>query len=255
MFIICSSYVHHMFIICSSCSSSVRQFMLVIIFQFFIVFILESPCFSCTVLAKFSFMFYIVPPCILIELCHLSFSIVILRTYITLFWLLCSFVLTRETRERALLTGNWGKWGLKEYIWTGSLLGWFAGLVMPVQEIFVLPWLLQSAQYKIFLSSPYTISIHLFPSPSKLGRRPCWVAFLLVCVFSTLNPFYLGIFLFIIYAVPLRQSVFSPCNTHVLYVITSPKFNPVPLWVPLFPRVSPLPPSWLYIDTNYRNCL
>jgi hypothetical protein len=28
--------------------------------------------------------------------------------------------------------------------------GWFVGLVVPVQEIFVLPWLLLSAQYKIF---------------------------------------------------------------------------------------------------------
>ncbi len=40
-------------------------------------------------------------------------------------------------------------------------------LVVPVQSIF---------------SSPYAISIHLSPSPSKLGRQPCWVACLLVCV-------------------------------------------------------------------------
>jgi len=34
---------------------------------------------------------------------------------------------------------------------------------------------------KYFFLSPYTISITLFPSPSKLGRQPCWVACLLVC--------------------------------------------------------------------------
>ncbi len=39
-----------------------------------------------------------------------------------------------------------------------------------------------SAQYKIFLSSPYTILIHLSPSPSKLGRQLRWVAYLFVCV-------------------------------------------------------------------------
>jgi hypothetical protein len=29
---------------------------------------------------------------------------------------------------------------------------WFVELVVPIQEIFVLPWLLESAQYKIFFS-------------------------------------------------------------------------------------------------------
>jgi hypothetical protein len=42
-----------------------------------------------------------------------------------------------------------------------------AALVGPVQNIF---------------PSPYTISFPLPPSPSKLGRQPCWVAFLLICV-------------------------------------------------------------------------
>ncbi len=56
-----------------------------------------------------------------------------------------------------------------------------------VLEIFVLPWLLLQAQYKIFFSSPYTISIHLSPLTSKLGRHACWVAYLLVCV-SGRNP-------------------------------------------------------------------
>jgi hypothetical protein len=42
-----------------------------------------------------------------------------------------------------------------------------AAEVDPVQNIF---------------SSSYTISMPLSPSPSKLGRQPCWVACLLVCV-------------------------------------------------------------------------
>ncbi len=29
---------------------------------------------------------------------------------------------------------NWGKWGLREYIWKGPFLGWFHGLLVPVQE-------------------------------------------------------------------------------------------------------------------------
>ncbi len=45
------------------------------------------------------------------------------------------------------------------------------GLVLPVQEICVLPWLLQSAQYNIFFSSPYTTSFHLSLSPSWAGSR------------------------------------------------------------------------------------
>ncbi len=42
-----------------------------------------------------------------------------------------------------------------------------ASLAGPVQDIF---------------SSLYTISIPLSPSLSKLGRQPCWVSCLLVCV-------------------------------------------------------------------------
>jgi hypothetical protein len=65
----------------------------------------------------------------------------------------------------------------------GSFHGWFVGLVVPVLENLVLPWLLKSTQYKIFFSSPYTASINLSPSPSKLGRMSCWVACLLVYIF------------------------------------------------------------------------
>ncbi len=37
-------------------------------------------------------------------------------------------------------------------------------------------------QYKILFSSPNTISTSLSPSPCKLGRQPCSVAHLLLCV-------------------------------------------------------------------------
>jgi hypothetical protein len=33
-----------------------------------------------------------------------------------------------------------------------------------------------ASQYKIFFSSPYTISIYVPPSPSNLGRQPCRAA-------------------------------------------------------------------------------
>jgi hypothetical protein len=69
-----------------------------------------------------------------------------------------------------------------EYIRKGSFLDWFVGLVVPVQEIFGLPWLLCSAQYKIFFSSLDTVSFLLSPSPSKLGRQSCRVACLLIRV-------------------------------------------------------------------------
>ncbi len=52
-----------------------------------------------------------------------------------------------------------------EYKSRGTFLGWFVGLVMPVPEIFILPWLLQSAQYKIFFLTD-TISIYVSPSPT-----------------------------------------------------------------------------------------
>jgi hypothetical protein len=62
------------------------------------------------------------------------------------------------------------------------LLVGLVGLVVSVQENFVLPWLLYLVQYKIIFISPYTISIPLSPLLSKLGRQPCWVACLLGCV-------------------------------------------------------------------------
>ncbi len=61
---------------------------------------------------------------------------------------------------------NCGEWGLKEYKWKRFFLGWFVGIVVSVQETFILPWLLCSALYKISFSSPYTISIYVSPCPA-----------------------------------------------------------------------------------------
>ena len=47
---------------------------------------------------------------------------------------------------------------------------------------FMLSWLLQWIQYKIFFSSPYTISVQLSSTLSKLGRQSSWVACLFLCV-------------------------------------------------------------------------
>ncbi len=104
------------------------------------------------------------------------------------------FISARETRE------GWPPcWLLKLRGDSSStskrdpFIRWFVGLVVPVQEIFVLPWLLLSKRFLSCLgcfsrpstnlfSSPYTISLHLSPSPSKLGRQSCHVACLLICV-------------------------------------------------------------------------
>ncbi len=57
--------------------------------------------------------------------------------------------------------------GLLGWLWRARDCSGPTSLVGLVQNIF---------------SSPYTFSISLSPSPSKLGRQPCWVACLLVCV-------------------------------------------------------------------------
>jgi hypothetical protein len=93
-------------------------------------------------------------------------------------------VFTRETREEwpLLSVETEANGDSKRTNERGlSFLVWFVGLFMPVQVIFVLPGL-QSVQYKIFFSSPYTISIHLSPSPSKLGRQSFRIVCLLMCV-------------------------------------------------------------------------
>ncbi len=55
----------------------------------------------------------------------------------------------------------------------GPFLGRFVGLVVPVQRLFsALASLVDPVHYFNPLS----------PSPSKLGRQPCWVSCLLMCV-------------------------------------------------------------------------
>ncbi len=63
---------------------------------------------------------------------------------------------------------NWGKWRL---IWKGSFRDWFVGLVVPVQEIFVLPWLLLLAQYKMF----FFLTAHSFTSFVPIAQQ-AWQA-------------------------------------------------------------------------------
>jgi hypothetical protein len=77
------------------------------------------------------------------------------------------------------------EWGLTENKWKWSFLGWFVRLVPPVQEIFVLPWLLNRPSTKYFFLA--YLSIPLSPLPSKLGRQTCWAAFLLLCVSGLLS--------------------------------------------------------------------
>ncbi len=94
-------------------------------------------------------------------------------------------VTTRDTREGWPLLPVEGtqRVQMKE-----SFLGWFVGLVVPFQETFILPWLLWSAQYKIWFSSPYTISIYVSSLPSNLGRPPCSAACLWIYVSGNASP-------------------------------------------------------------------
>jgi hypothetical protein len=77
-----------------------------------------------------------------------------------------------------------GTYGVKM---KGSFLAWlvrWAGR-LPVQEIFILPWLLWSAQYKIFffLNMPH-FNFYVSPSPSDLGSLSCRAAGLSMCVYG-----------------------------------------------------------------------
>ncbi len=81
----------------------------------------------------------------------------------------------RETSERwPLLTvelRQMGTYGVQ----MKEVLSWMVLWARaPAQEIFILPWLLWSAQYTVFFS--FAAHFH-FPSPSKLGRQSCRVTF------------------------------------------------------------------------------
>jgi hypothetical protein len=71
----------------------------------------------------------------------------------------------------------------------GVFLGWFVRLRALVQEILVVPWLLQSAQYKNFF-----LTVHHFTSSvpivhSKLGRlSPDMCLWSHLCVVIYVNP-------------------------------------------------------------------
>ncbi len=85
---------------------------------------------------------------------------------------------------------NWCEWGTQRGLIIG-VLSWLvrwacragtrefcsalAVLVGPVQNI-------------IFFTVHYSISIPFSPLPSKLGRQPCWVACLFVCVSARTLP-------------------------------------------------------------------
>jgi hypothetical protein len=99
-------------------------------------------------------------------------------------------------------------------------------------KIFVMPWQLYSAQYKLFFSSPYTVSIPLSPSTSKLGRQPCWVACLLVYVSvqnSTLSLICKNLLKYFIWKkVCLGKRCYPE---HVLYLLVPSRLNDITLLV------------------------
>jgi hypothetical protein len=60
-------------------------------------------------------------------------------------------------------------------------------------------------------SSPYIISIPLSPSPSKLGRQPCWVACLSMCLWKEPWSSSICIILFLV-----RPTVYRSYKAHPL---------------------------------------
>ncbi len=92
-------------------------------------------------------------------------------------------VFYRETREGwPLLTyWNWGEWGLKEYKWKGSFLGWFFGLILPTRDLCsALAALVSPAQNIFFLTVHYFNSFlpiaqqaRQAPALGRLSLRMC----------------------------------------------------------------------------------
>ncbi len=132
----------------------------------------------------------------------------------------------------------------KEYIWTGSFLG-SLGL---------------SCRYKRFLSclgcSVALVQNNFFPHRTLFQFIAQHAGQAAVLGLLSLYVYYLP-FHTLFGDVFVHFTLFLYVNTHVLCVITSPMFTPVVTSVssPIPQGAPPLPPSWLYIDTNYRNCL
>jgi hypothetical protein len=64
----------------------------------------------------------------------------------------------------------------------GPYFGWFAGLVVPVQEILFCLGCSNRPSTNFFILSVHYFKSFVPISSSKLGRQPCWVACLLMCV-------------------------------------------------------------------------
>ncbi len=84
---------------------------------------------------------------------------------------------------------NWGEWGLKEDKWKGSFLFGSFGLSCQYKRFLFYIGCSRRPSTKYFFPhrTPVTPLQYfnystLSPSPSKLGRQPCWVACLLVSV-------------------------------------------------------------------------
>ncbi len=75
---------------------------------------------------------------------------------------------------------NWGEWGLKEYKWKGSFLGYKDCLANTRDFCSALAAQVGQVENIFFLTVHYFISfVHI---ARKLGRQSCWVACLIVCV-------------------------------------------------------------------------
>jgi hypothetical protein len=101
-----------------------------------------------------------------------SYSQLHLHMYSTIFTSQITKVENREILEMGGLCWllKLGKWGIKEYIWKGFFLGWFVGLVAPVQRDFcpVLAALVGPAQNIFLLTIPYLTSF--LPIAQQAGQ-------------------------------------------------------------------------------------
>ncbi len=61
---------------------------------------------------------------------------------LTRLWNLVTGSIPESLERGPVETDCWNRcdWGLKEFKWKGSFLGWIVGLLVPVQEILVLLW-------------------------------------------------------------------------------------------------------------------